>query len=59
MLSLGHNELIDDKSALVQVMAWSQTSDKPLPEPMMTEFIEIYSSLGLNELNLFTRTFIH
>ena len=28
---------IDNKPALVQVMAWRQTGDKPLPEPMMTQ----------------------
>ena len=33
---------IDNKSALVQVMAWCQTGDKPLPEPMMTQFIDAY-----------------
>ena len=27
---------VDDKSALIQVMAWRLTGDKPLPEPMMT-----------------------
>ena len=27
---------IDNKSALVQVMAWRRTGDKPLSEPMMT-----------------------
>ena len=27
---------IDDKPALVQVMAWRRREDKPLPEPMMT-----------------------
>ena len=26
---------IDNKSALVQVKAWCQTGDKPLPEPIM------------------------
>ena len=30
--------LIDKKSALVQVMAWRRTGDKPLPEPMLTQF---------------------
>ena len=30
--------VIDDKSALVQVMAWHQTSDKPLTEPTLTSF---------------------
>ena len=27
---------IDNKSALVPVMAWHRTGDKPLSEPMMT-----------------------
>ena len=35
-------DLIDDKSALVQVMAWRQTGDKPSPEPMMTQFTDAY-----------------
>ena len=34
--------LIDDKSALVQVMAWCWTGNKPLPEPMLTEFTDAY-----------------
>ena len=29
---------IDNKSALVQVMAWRRTGDKPLPEPMLSQF---------------------
>ena len=33
---------IDNKSALVQVMAWHRTGDKPLPEPMLTQFINAY-----------------
>ena len=33
---------IDNKPALVQVMALRQTSDKPLPEPMLTQFTEAY-----------------
>ena len=32
---------IDNKSALVQVMAW-RTGEKPSPEPMMTQFIDAY-----------------
>ena len=35
---LSHSYLTDDKSALVQVMAWRPTGAKPLPEPMMTHF---------------------
>ena len=34
--------LIDNKLALVQVMAWRRTGDKPLPEPMMTQIIDAY-----------------
>ena len=33
---------IDNKSALVQVMAWRRTSDKPLPEPMSSQFTDAY-----------------
>ena len=35
---------IDNKSALVQVMvmAWHRTGDKPLPEPMRTQFTDAY-----------------
>ena len=33
---------IDNKSALVQVMDWRRTGDKPLPEPMMTQFTDTY-----------------
>ena len=27
-------DLINNKSALIQIMAWWQTGNKPLPEPM-------------------------
>ena len=33
---------IDNKSALVQVMAWRRTGGKPLSEPMLTQFPEPY-----------------
>ena len=33
---------IDNKSALVQVMAWRRTGDKLLPERMMTQFTDAY-----------------
>ena len=33
---------INKKSELVQIMAWCQTSDKPLFEPMMTWFTDAY-----------------
>ena len=41
---------IDNKAALVQVMAWRRTGDKPLPEPMRTQFADIYVALGGDEL---------
>ena len=33
---------IDNKPALVQVMAWCRTGDKPLSEPMLTQFTDTY-----------------
>ena len=33
---------IDNKPALVQVMAWHWTGNKPLPEPMLTQLIHTY-----------------
>ena len=33
---------IDNKAALVQVMAWRLTGDKPLPEPMLIQFTYAY-----------------
>ena len=33
---------IDNKPALVQVMAWCRTGDKPLPGPMMTQCNDAY-----------------
>ena len=36
------NPIIDDKPALVRVNAWCLTYSKPLPEPLMTQFIDAY-----------------
>ena len=36
---------IDNKPALVQVMAWHRTGGKPWPGPMMTQFIDAYMRL--------------
>ena len=36
---------IDNKPAVVQVMAWRRTGDKPLPEAMMTQFIDAETPL--------------
>ena len=33
---------IDNKSALVQVMAWRRTGNKPLLEPMLTQVNDAY-----------------
>ena len=33
---------LDNKSVLVQVMAWRRTGDKPLPKPMLTQFTDVY-----------------
>ena len=33
---------IDNKPALVQVTAWRRTGDKPLPEPMLSQFTDAY-----------------
>ena len=33
---------IDNESALVQVKAWLRTGDKPLHEPMLTQFTDAY-----------------
>ena len=44
------NGLIDNISALVQIMAWCRTGDKPLYDPVMTQFLD-YASPGLSELN--------
>ena len=33
---------IDNKAALVQVMAWRRTGDKPFHEPMLTQFSGAY-----------------
>ena len=33
---------VDNKPALVQVMAWHRTGDKPLPEPILAHFTDAY-----------------
>ena len=32
----------DNKAALVQIMAWRLFGAKPFPEPMVTQFIDVY-----------------
>ena len=36
---------IGNKSTLVRVMTWRRTDDKPLPEPMLTQFTDAYLRL--------------
>ena len=33
---------IDNMAALVQLMAWCRTGDKPLPDSMLTQFTDAY-----------------
>ena len=33
---------IDNNPVLAQVMAWRRIGDKPLPEPMLTQFTDAY-----------------
>ena len=35
---------IDNKSALVQVMAWRRKGNKPLSEPVVTQFTDTYNA---------------
>ena len=52
-LNLIPKGLIGNIPALVQVMAWCHTGNKPLPEPMTIQFtLCTHMSPGLNELNL-------
>ena len=43
---------IDNKSALVQVMAWCRTGNKLLPEPMMSQFTDAYMRHKGDELTV-------
>ena len=47
---------INNVSALVQIMAWHRTGNKPLSEPMMTQFNDAYMrhSASMTQLSLFT-----
>ena len=40
----------DNNPALVQIMALHQIGDKPLSEPMLTQFTDTYAALGEVEL---------
>ena len=44
--------LIDNMSALVQIMAWCHPGGKPLSEPMLTQLTDTYVEPGGEELTL-------
>ena len=46
-LKLIHNGPIDNESALVQIMTWRRKGDKPLPEPLMTQYTYVYVWVAL------------
>ena len=46
------NEPIDNKVALIQLMTWHQTGNKPLSEPMLTVNWRIYAALGGDEFKV-------
>ena len=33
---------VDNKAALVQVMSWRWTGDRPLPQTMLIQFTDVY-----------------
>ena len=45
---------IDNKPALVQVMAWRRTGDKPLPGSRMAQFIDAYRGRWAEKLNVWS-----
>ena len=42
--------LSNDKSSVVCVMAWCQSGAKPLPEPLMKNFLCVTRDHGINSL---------
>ena len=51
LLNLVPKGPINNNPALVQIMAWRRSGNKPLSEPMILVYWRIYASSGLNELN--------
>ena len=41
-----HKGPVDNNAALVEIMAWRRTGNKPLSEPMMASFGDAYMSHG-------------
>ena len=51
---------IDNKPALIQVMAWHQAGNKPLPEPNVDPVHwHIYAAHGADELTSITILIVH
>ena len=48
---------IDNKPPLIQVMAWHQTCNKPLPESILTQFTDAYHICGTGGDELTTNEF--
>ena len=42
LLKIVPNGLVDNQSALVHVMSWRRAGDKRLPEPLLTQFTDVY-----------------
>ena len=40
------NDTIDNNSGLIQVMAWHQAGNKPLPEPMLTKLKYVWRHMA-------------
>ena len=51
--------LIDKMSALVRIIAWHQTCDKPLSDPMTTQFSDTYVALSTLMCELITTAVFH
>ena len=43
---------IDNKSVLVQVIAWCRRGEKPLPEPMLTQFTDYMRHQGKTSFDI-------
>ena len=42
LIPISPKAVIDNKSALVRIMAWGRTGDSPFPGPMLTQFPDAY-----------------
>ena len=53
---------IDNRPALVQVMAWHRTGNKPLPEPTLTQFTDAYmwyQGEMIKQLDIFSECYLN